>query len=179
MPLHIIAFPKNVCFVPICFVSRMRSKCLLLLCIRLLLLPSAARCSSLPWSKRPNDQSLGLGLKKMRLVVTWLVAKISGIATQRIPHWCQIVCGVRVEWRLGRDACGIEEADWCWPLDGTARVGLDLLLYATTSVIPYVSSGARGAGCFLCGLLCRVMPMVRWPLWFVMPCYAMVKCIVL
>ena len=26
----------------------------------------------------------------------------------------------------------------------------------------------------LCGLLCRVMPMVRWPLWFVMPCYDMV-----
>ena len=23
-------------------------------------------------------------------------------------------------------------------------------------------------------LLCRVMPIVRWPLWFVMPCYAMV-----
>ena len=43
----------------------MRSKWLvLLLCIRLLLLPSAARCSSLPWSKRPHDQSLGLGLKK-------------------------------------------------------------------------------------------------------------------
>ena len=84
------------------------------------------------------------------------------------------MCGVRVEWRLGgSDACGIEEADGCWPLDGTARVGLDLLLYATTSVIPYVSSGARGAGCFLCGL-CRVMPMVSWPLWFVMPCYAMV-----
>ena len=58
--------------------------------------------------------------------------------------------------------------------DGTARVGFFLLLYATTSVIPYVSSGARGAGCFLCGLLCRVMPMVRWPLWFVMSCYAMV-----
>ena len=56
----------------------------------------------------------------------------------------------------------------------TARVGLYLLLYATTSVIPCVSSGARGAGCFLCGLLCRVMPMVRWPLWFVIPCYAMV-----
>ena len=26
-------------------------------------------------------------------------------------HGCQIVCGVRVEWRLRRDACGIEEAD--------------------------------------------------------------------
>ena len=58
--------------------------------------------------------------------------------------------------------------------DGTARVGLYLLLYATTSDIPFVSSGAWGAGCFLCGLLCRVMPMVRWPLWFAMPCYAMV-----
>ena len=23
-------------------------------------------------------------------------------------------------------------------------------------------------------LLCRVMPVVRWPMWFVMPCYAMV-----
>ena len=32
----------------------------------------------------------------------------------------------------------------------------------------------RGAGCFLRGLLCRVMPMVWWPLWFVIPCYAMV-----
>ena len=58
----------------------MRSKWLLLLCIRLLLLPSAARCSSLPWSKRPNDQRVGLGLKKMWLVVAWLVAKISGRA---------------------------------------------------------------------------------------------------
>ena len=26
-------------------------------------------------------------------------------------HGCQIVCGVRVERRLRRDACGIEEAD--------------------------------------------------------------------
>ena len=55
---------------------------------------SSYRCNSLPWSKRPNDQSLGLGLKKMWLVVAWLVAKISGIATQRIPPlvpdcvWC-------------------------------------------------------------------------------------------
>ena len=46
-------------------------------------------------------------------------------------------------------------------------------------VIPYVSSGARGAGCFLRGLLCRVMTMVSWPLWFVIPFYAMVKRIVL
>ena len=30
-----------------------------------------------------------------------------------------------------------------------------------------------------CGvfLLCRVMPIVRWPLWFVMPCYAMIGCV--
>ena len=33
-----------------------------------------------------------------------------------------------------------------------------------------------GCGVFLCGLLCRVMPIVRWPLWFIMPCYAMVGC---
>ena len=58
-----------MCFVPICFVSRTRSKWLLLLCIRLLLLPSAAICRSLPWSKRPHDQSLGSGLTKMWLVV--------------------------------------------------------------------------------------------------------------
>ena len=122
-----------MCFVPICFVSRMRSKCLLLLlCIRLLLLPSAARCSSLPWSKRTNDQSLGLGLKQMWLVVAWLVAKISGIATQRIPPL-------------------VPDCVSC------ARVGLYLLLYATTSVIPYVI-GSAGCGVF--------------PLWFVMPCYA-------
>ena len=45
----------------------------------------------------PHDQRLGLGLKKMWLVVAWLVAQISGIATNGYLHCCQIVCGVRVE----------------------------------------------------------------------------------
>ena len=86
MPLHAIAFgsQKRVLCTDLFRIENAKQMVAAAM-HTLLLLPSAARCSSLPWSKRPHDQRLGLGLKKMWLVVAWLVAKICGIATQRIP----------------------------------------------------------------------------------------------
>ena len=152
----------------------MRSKCLLLLlCIRLLLLPSAARCSSLPWSKRPNDQSLGLGLKKMWLVVAWLVAKISGIATQRIPPlvpdcvWCACGSGgfgvtrVALKRRIdaGRLMAQLASAFiyCCMPqLRLSHMCHRERGVRGVSSVVSYAVLCPLSGG--LCGLLCRVTP---------------------
>ena len=99
MPLHIIAFgSQKRAFCTDLFRSENAKQVLAAAAMHTATTAAVSSCSSLPWSKRMNDQSLGLGLTKMWLVVAWLVAKISGIVTQRIPPlvphcvWC--ACGV-------------------------------------------------------------------------------------